>query len=69
MSIHLTPAQAAALAELTAEVGDVALHQLEHGGSAPATGDVYATPQKATAGFRIDPAGGVGPIPETLPGD
>ena len=66
MSVELTPAQARALADLTARDGSLILHQLvgdlaEHGP------DVYATPVGTSDGYRIAADGTVSSIGHTLP--
>jgi hypothetical protein len=68
MTIELTPAQARALADLTAREGAVTLHQLSHDEqSAAKDEDVYATPQGAASGYRIAADGRLSEIGETLP--
>jgi hypothetical protein len=67
MTIELTPAQARALADLTAREGAVTLHQLSHDEPAPKDEDVYATPQGAASGYRIAADGQLSEIGETLP--
>jgi hypothetical protein len=66
MTIEMTAAQARALADFAADKGVVALHQVARGGESPSA-DVYVTPHGSNRGFRIDAAGKVSPIGETLP--
>ncbi|HYW29171.1 MAG TPA: hypothetical protein VE824_05125 [Gaiellales bacterium] len=66
-SIDVTPAQARALAELSAQVGPLALHQITPDDTTEATGDVYATPHGWETGYRVSLVGRVSPIGETLP--
>ena len=63
--IDVTQAQAAALARLTAEEGQVSLHQLV--GPEHTPGDIYATPHGSVHGFRIAVDGTISRIGETLP--
>jgi len=65
--IELTPAQARALAELTAREGVVWLHQLAHTDPQGADEDVYATPHGTKQGYRIARDGVTSEIGETLP--
>ena len=69
MTIHLTPVQAAAVADLAGREGDLTLHQLERSSHEPAARDVYATPHGTATGYRIAPDGALSSIGESLPGD
>lgn len=65
--IDITPAQAGALAQLSAQLGSLALHQITPDEDAAPAGDVYVTPHGRDSGYRVDVEGRVSPIGETLP--
>lgn len=65
-SIDLTAEQAQALADLSAQLGSLALHQVPEADGVSA-GDVYVTPHGCDAGYRVDMGGRVAAIGETLP--
>jgi hypothetical protein len=65
--IEITHAQAKTLATLSGWEGPLALHQLPNEQEGAMPGDLYVTPRGASSGFRIDPAGVMSDIGETLP--
>jgi hypothetical protein len=69
VTIELTPAQARAVAELVEREGGVALRrpQPEEATEGAGDEDVYATPIGGSAGYRIDGAGRVTELGQTLP--
>jgi hypothetical protein len=69
LTIHLTPVQAAAVAELAEREGDLTLHQVERASHEPAARDVYATPSGTATGYRIAPDGALSPAGKSLPAD
>jgi hypothetical protein len=66
-NIDVTALQARAIAELAADHGALALHQITPGEGAPHAGDVYATPHGSDSGFRIAVDGATSAIGHTLP--
>ena len=69
VSIELTPAQVAALADIVKENDGISLRQLAPGSGGSSTADVYATPLGSRSGVRIAPDGAVSDIGETLPAE
>jgi hypothetical protein len=70
VSIELTPAQVAALADIVKDGGGISLRQLAPGATGTSTSaDVYATPVGSRSGVRIAPDGSVSDMGETLPAE
>jgi hypothetical protein len=66
MSIHLTQAQARAVADIAVRDGELSLHQLTHDDSGRPAEDVYVTRVSDGSGYRVAADGEIGAIAESV---